>query len=224
MGFGLTVACRVDPADPRAVAPVHPIVTAAPPRRWVADVQGTKDRRGRACPVPFPDRVVVTGAGDHKGRPLGFCHAIQRIADLLHASFHPGAGSRTCREQRDRRGRACPVPVPGRSGYVRHGRPQGSPLRVLAVQRVADLFHGGLTRAIGEKGTSLNCFDSQTVSLDPVGGVAVKYASYVPRQYVSLPPLKSGSAIESEAEPEGFFLNRIADLRKTLDDQGCDSH
>ena len=46
----------------------------------VADVQGTTDRRGRACPVPLAGEPGLSCAGDHKGRPyepefngLGIC-------------------------------------------------------------------------------------------------------------------------------------------------------
>ena len=39
----------------------------------------------------------MSGAGDHKGRPYGF---IVEFTGLDFASFHPGAGSRTRKEQR----------------------------------------------------------------------------------------------------------------------------
>ena len=71
-----------------------------PARGRGADVQGTTCRRGRACPVPSPGRAGMSGAGDRKGRPYGFLHAIQRVAYLFHASFHPAAGPRTRREHR----------------------------------------------------------------------------------------------------------------------------
>lgn len=54
--------------------------------------------RRAAVPMPLeqhqgqvPCRYAATGrfdTGEHQGRPNGFCHAIQRIADLFHAKAH----------------------------------------------------------------------------------------------------------------------------------------
>ena len=51
--------------------------------------------------------------------------------------------------------------------------------------------------------------DRAGVDVLTVAGTATTVTAYIPRQYVSLPSLNAGSAIESEADPEGPFVNYI---------------
>ena len=53
------------------VAPTDVFHASFDPGGGAADMQGTANRRGRACPVPLPDEPHVPDAGDRKGRPYG---------------------------------------------------------------------------------------------------------------------------------------------------------
>ena len=72
-----------------------------PPRVPGRGRASNNNRRGRACPVPLLSKADTSGAGDHKGRPYGFFSRIFNGLRIFSVEVStPGAGSRTCKEQR----------------------------------------------------------------------------------------------------------------------------